>query len=57
MDALHFDAAVEKVPVLVSKDPFDLLLVAQASSRSMQFLTADMQILRSELSFVWDVTD
>ncbi len=57
MDALHFDAAVEKVPVLVSKDPFDLLLVAQASSRSMQFLTADMQILRSELGFVWDVTD
>jgi PIN domain nuclease of toxin-antitoxin system len=57
MDALHFDAAVEKVPVLVSKDPFDLLLVAQASSRRMQFLTADMQILRSELDFVWDVTD
>jgi PIN domain nuclease of toxin-antitoxin system len=54
---LHFDSAVETVPKLVSRDPFDLLLVAQANSRSMRFVTADMQILRSELDFVWDVTD
>lgn len=57
IQSLHFDSAVETVPQLVSKDPFDLLLVAQANSRSMQFVTADMKILASKLEFVWDVTD
>jgi PIN domain nuclease of toxin-antitoxin system len=57
MQPLHFDSAVEIVPELVSRDPFDLLLVAQAHSRSMQFVTADMKILDSDLDFVWDVTD
>lgn len=57
LQALHFDSATENVPSLLSRDPFDLLLVAQAESRNMLFLTADMQILRSEIGFVWDVSD
>ena len=40
-----------------TKDPFDLILVAQAKSREMRFVTADMRILNSELDFVVDLTD
>jgi len=40
-----------------TRDPFDLMLVSQAASRSMTFITTDLSILRSGLSFVWDLTD
>jgi predicted nucleic acid-binding protein len=33
------------------------MLIAQAKSRGMRFVTADMEILRSKLDFVLDVTD
>ena len=54
---LSFDFATNEVIMLESRDPFDLMLVAQAKSRGMKFVTADMQILRSKLDFVLDVTD
>jgi PIN domain nuclease of toxin-antitoxin system len=54
---LSFDVATNEVIMLESRDPFDLMLVAQAKSRGMKFVTADMQILRSKLDFVLDVTD
>lgn len=40
-----------------TKDPFDILLVAQAKARGMGFVTADLRILQSELDFVIDLTD
>jgi PIN domain nuclease of toxin-antitoxin system len=40
-----------------TKDPFDLILVAQARSRDMKFVTADLRILNSDLDFVVDLTD
>ena len=40
-----------------TKDPFDLILVAQAKSREMKFVTADLRILNSDLDFVVDLTD
>ena len=40
-----------------TKGPFDLILVAQAKSREMRFVTADMRILNSELDFAVDLTD
>lgn len=55
--ALHFDSAAADVPKLKSRDPFDLMLISQAKSREMLFITADMQILKSNLNFVIDVTD
>jgi PIN domain nuclease of toxin-antitoxin system len=40
-----------------TRDPFDIILVAQAKSRDMKFVTADLRILNSELDFVIDLTD
>lgn len=40
-----------------TKDPFDLILVAQAKSREMKFVTADLRILQSDLDFVIDLTE
>jgi PIN domain nuclease of toxin-antitoxin system len=40
-----------------TRDPFDIILVAQAKSRDMKFVTADLSILNSELDFVVDLTD
>ncbi len=54
---LSFDATTDEVISLNSRDPFDLMLIAQAKSRGMRFVTADMEILRSKLDFVLDVTD
>lgn len=57
LKSLSFDAEVSELVQTLSHDPFDVLLVSQAKSRGMQFVTADMQILRSDLDFVLDVTD
>lgn len=57
IEPLSFDADVRDVVWILSRDPFDVLLVSQAKSRGMQFVTADMQILRSDLDFVLDVSD
>ncbi|HEY7853596.1 MAG TPA: PIN domain-containing protein [Aquiluna sp.] len=40
-----------------TNDTFDIILVAQAISRQMRFVTADLRILRSGLDFVIDLTD
>lgn len=47
----------ERMIEIDTKDPFDIILVAQAISREMQFVTADLRILRSKLNFVLDLTD
>ncbi len=55
---LSFDAEdSEHMVTMETKDPFDLILVAQAKSRDMKFVTADLRILNSELDFVIDLTD
>ncbi len=41
---------------LLQNDPFDRLLVAQASAENLRFLTADKAILSAKLGFVSDVT-
>lgn len=47
----------EPMVEIETNDPFDLILVAQAISRQMKFVTADLRILRSDLDFVLDLTD
>ena len=47
----------EPMVEIETNDPFDLILVAQAISRQMKFVTADLRILRSDLDFVVDLTD
>ena len=47
----------EKMIEIETKDPFDMILVAQAISREMKFVTADLRILSSKLDFVLDLTD
>ena len=47
----------EKMVQIDTSDPFDIILVAQAISREMKFVTADLRILSSELDFVIDLTD
>ena len=47
----------EKMVQIDTSDPFDIILVAQAISREMKFVTADLRILGSELDFVIDLTD
>ena len=47
----------EQMIEIQTKDPFDIILVAQAISREMKFVTADLRILSSELDFVIDLTD
>lgn len=42
---------------LATKDPFDVMLVAQAKARNLGFVTADLAILDSNLDFVLDITD
>lgn len=52
------DSAVcEGLRGLQSDDPFDHLLVNQASVIGVQFLTSDTKILGSGLDFVVDLTD
>jgi len=47
----------EQMVEIQTQDPFDIMLVAQAKSRDMKFLTADLRVLRSDLDFVIDLTD
>ena len=47
----------EQMLEMQTNDPFDIILVAQAISRQMRFVTADLRILRSGLDFVIDLTD
>lgn len=47
----------EHILKIDTQDPFDLILVAQAKSREMKFVTADLRILNSGLDFVVDLTD
>lgn len=49
--------AAENLVRAATKDPFDIMLLTQAKAHSMHFVTADLEILKSELDFVWDLTD
>lgn len=49
-------AAVRRFPDLVRHDPFDRLLMAQASVEGMQLVTADRALLMTGHPFVVDAT-
>jgi PIN domain nuclease of toxin-antitoxin system len=56
--ALHFDdSATEHLVSVNTFDPIDTMLVAQAKSRGMLFLTSDQKILDANLPFVLDLSD
>ncbi len=56
--ALGFGTEAAEVFALVANDdPFDNMLLAQAKSRGIKFLTADQTILALDLDFVLDLTD
>ena len=56
--ALHFDdSATEHLVSVNTFDPIDTMLVAQAKSRGMLFLTSDQKILDANLDFVFDLSD
>lgn len=55
---LPFEAKdAEHMVEIQTKDPFEFLLVAQARSRDLKLVTADLRILSSDLDFVFDLTD
>lgn len=55
---LHFDdSATEHLVSVNTFDPIDTMLVAQAKSRGMLFLTSDQKILNANLDFVFDLSD
>ena len=41
---------------LKGRDPFDVMLLSQASQAGLQFLTSDMELLSLKLDFVVDAT-
>ena len=47
----------EKFELRANKDPFDIMLLAQAEHHGFQFLTSDLEILRLKLDYVLDLTD
>ena len=49
-------AGIEEFPELLRHDPFDRLLVAQASQERCDLLTADRALLTTTLPFVVDAT-
>ncbi len=49
-------ATIKQLPELVGHDPFDLLLLAQAKNRNLQFLTADRTILSRNYPWVIDAS-
>jgi len=49
--------AIDRLPELTRHDPFDRLLLAQASVDGTTFLTADGRLLALGLSFVADATN
>lgn len=46
--------AVRRFPLLTHHDPFDRLLLAQAASSGLDFVTADRVLLALDLDFVVD---
>lgn len=55
---LSIDAVLEasRFGSLRQTDPIDLLLLAQASEKRLEFLTSDVRILNLDLDFVSDAT-
>ena len=51
------DPASENLVSVDTFDPIDTMLVAQAKSRGMLFLTSDQKILNANLDFVLDLSD
>lgn len=51
------DSASENLVSVDTFDPIDTMLVAQAKSRGMLFLTSDQKILNANLDFVLDLSD
>ena len=51
------DLASENLVSVDTFDPIDTMLVAQAKSRGMLFLTSDHKILNANLDFVLDLSD
>jgi len=49
-------AAIRDFPELMRHDPFDRLLVAQASQAGLRLLTADRVLLGLDLDFLLDAT-
>lgn len=47
---------IERFPSLARHDPFDRMLLAQASNRNMTLLTADSILLGLPLPFITDLT-
>lgn len=57
-EQLPFEAkSANELLVLKTKDPFDMMLVAQAKAHGANLVTADLEILDSGLDFVVDLTD
>lgn len=54
MDAAN---TVNEFPQLIRHDPFDRMLLAQAQSENMKFVTADKLLLGLNLSFVVNAFD
>jgi PIN domain nuclease of toxin-antitoxin system len=54
---IPFTAAdLEGLVQLPTRDPFDILLFAQAKNRGLTFVTADLEIVEAGLSNVFDLT-
>ena len=51
------DSASENLVSVDTFDPIDTMLVAQAKSRGMLFLTSDQKIINANLDFVLDLSD
>jgi len=49
-------AALREFPSLVGHDPFDRMLVAQAKSERLEFLTSDRALLKLDLPWIIDAT-
>jgi PIN domain nuclease of toxin-antitoxin system len=58
MNSMSFSSdAAHAYELLANDDPFDNMLLAQARQSGMKFLTADLKILKLELTYVLDLTD
>jgi len=44
---------IENLPLLLHRDPFDRMLIASAISDGMRFITADTNIQKYNISWVW----
>ncbi len=57
-EQMPFDSmSANQLLVLKTKDPFDMMLAAQAKAFGAKLITADLDILDSGLDFVVDLTD